>query len=391
MRIAERMHRLGTESAFEVAARARALEAQGRPMIHLEIGEPDFDTPAHIREAAADALEAGYTHYGPANGLPELREALAHHIGQKRNLKVDPNHVIVTPGAKPIMFYTVLALCDPGDQVIYPNPGFPIYESMINFIGGEAVPLQLTERRQFRFDIEDLENLVSDRTRLIILNSPHNPTGGALTEGDLQRIAELAVKHDIMVLADEIYSDIVYEGEHHTILKFPGMMERTILLDGFSKTYAMTGWRLGYGLFPAPLIPHVSRLIINSVSCTSSFSQKAAVAALTGPTDEVDEMVRAFGRRRELVVNGLNAIPGLSCIWPQGAFYVFPNISGTGLDSRAYADYLLTEANVAVLPGTAFGAFGEGYVRISFANSEENLSEALHRIDKANRELLERI
>jgi aspartate/methionine/tyrosine aminotransferase len=385
------MHRLGTESAFEVAARARALEAQGRPMIHLEIGEPDFDTPAHIRQAACDALEAGYTHYGPATGLPELREALAQHIGQKRNLTVDPNHVIVTPGAKPIMFYAILALCDPGDQVIYPNPGFPIYESMINFIGGDAVPLQLSEKRQFRFDIEDLENLVSDRTRLIILNSPHNPTGGALTEGDLQRIAELAVKHDIMVLADEIYSDIVYEGEHHTILKFPGMLERTILLDGFSKTYAMTGWRLGYGLFPAPLIPHVSRLIINSVSCTSTFSQKAAVAALTGPTEDVDQMVQAFGRRRELVVSGLNKIPGLSCIWPQGAFYVFPNIGGTGLDSRAYADYLMMEANVAVLPGTAFGAFGEGYVRISFANSEENLSEALRRIDTANRRLLESV
>ena len=388
MRIAERMHRIGTESAFEVAARARALEAEGRPMIHLEIGEPDFDTPTHIRQAASAALEAGYTHYGPATGLPELRAALAEHIGKKRNLRVDPNHVVVTPGAKPIMFYTILALCDPGDQVIYPNPGFPIYESMINFIGAEAVPLQLTERRQFHFDIEDLENLVSDRTRMIVLNSPHNPTGGALTQGDLQRIAELALEHDIIVLADEIYSDLVYEGEHHSILQFPGMLERTVLLDGFSKTYAMTGWRLGYGLFPAPLIPHISRLIINSVSCTSTFSQRAALAALTGPTEEVDAMAQAFVRRRELIVRGLNTIPGLSCIWPQGAFYAFPNISGTGMDSRAYADYLMMEANVAVLPGTAFGAFGEGYIRISFANSEENLSEALRRIDKANRHLL---
>ncbi len=390
MRIAERMHRMGTESAFEVAARARALEAQGHPMIHLEIGEPDFDTPAHIRQAACEALEAGYTHYGPATGLPELREALAAHIGQKRGLTVDPGCVVVTPGAKPIMFYAIMALCEPGDQVIYPNPGFPIYESMINFIGAEAVPLQLSERRKFRFDIEELEQLISNRTRMIILNSPHNPTGGALTEGDLQRIAELAIEHDLVVLADEIYSDIIYQGEHHTILKFPGMIERTILLDGFSKTYAMTGWRLGYGLFPAPLIPHISRLIINSVSCTSTFSQKAAVAALTGPTDEVDAMVAAFGRRRDLIVGGLNRIPGLSCVWPEGAFYAFPNITGTGLDSRAYADLLMTEASVAVLPGTAFGAFGEGYIRISFANSEANLSEALRRIDALNRTLLQR-
>jgi aspartate/methionine/tyrosine aminotransferase len=382
------MHRMGTESAFEVAARARALEAQGHPMIHLEIGEPDFDTPTHIRQAACEALEAGYTHYGPANGLPELREALAAHIGAKRGLTVDPGCVVVTPGAKPIMFYAIMALCEPGDQVIYPNPGFPIYESMINFIGAEAVPLQLSERRKFRFDIEELEQLISNRTRMIILNSPHNPTGGALTEGDLQRIAELAIEHDLVVLADEIYSDIIYQGDHHTILKFPGMIERTILLDGFSKTYAMTGWRLGYGLFPAPLIPHISRLIINSVSCTSTFSQKAAVAALTGPTEDVDQMVAAFGRRRELIVGGLNQIPGLSCVWPEGAFYAFPNITGTGLDSRAYADLLMTEASVAVLPGTAFGAFGEGYIRISFANSEANLSEALRRIDALNRTLL---
>ncbi len=388
MRIAERMHRMGTESAFEVAARARALEAQGHPMIHLEIGEPDFDTPAHIRQAACDALEAGYTHYGPATGLPELREALAAHIGAKRNLTVDPGNVVVTPGAKPIMFYAIMALCEPGDQVIYPNPGFPIYESMINFIGAEAVPLQLSERRKFRFDIEELEQLISNRTRMIIINSPHNPTGGALTESDLRRIAEIAIENDLVVLADEIYSDIVYQGDHHTILKFPGMIERTILLDGFSKTYAMTGWRLGYGLFPAPLIPHISRLIINSVSCTSTFSQKAAVAALTGPTEDVDQMVAAFGRRRELVVGGLNQIPGLSCVWPEGAFYAFPNITGTGLDSRAYADLLMTEASVAVLPGTAFGAFGEGYIRISFANSEANLSEALRRIDALNRTLL---
>jgi aspartate/methionine/tyrosine aminotransferase len=390
MKLAERMHRLGTESAFEVAARARALEAAGRPMIHLEIGEPDFDTPAHIRQAACAALEAGYTHYGPSTGIPELREVLAQHIGAKRGITADPANVIVTPGAKPIMFYAILALVEPGDQVIYPNPGFPIYESMINFIGGEAIPLQLSESRGFAFDVDDLAALISNRTRMIILNSPHNPTGGALPRDLLKGIADLAKQHDLVVLADEIYSDLVYEGEHHSILEFPGMLERTILLDGFSKTYAMTGWRLGYGLFPAPLVPHVSRLIINSVSCTSTFSQKAAVEAITGPTGEVEHMVEQFRQRRELVVRGLNEIPGLTCVMPQGAFYAFPNITGVGMDSRSYADDLLTQADVAVLPGTAFGQFGEGYIRISFANSMENLQEALNRIARANERLLQR-
>lgn len=388
MKLAERMHRLGTESAFEVAARARALEAQGKPMIHLEIGEPDFDTPPHIRQAAAEALEAGYTHYGPATGLPELRETLAAHISTKRGIRADAANVIVTPGAKPIMFYAIMALVEPGDQVIYPNPGFPIYESMINFIGGEAIPLQLSESRGFAFTLADLTALISNRTRMIILNSPGNPTGGALSRDLLAGIADLAIKHDIVVLADEIYSDLVYEGQHHSILEFPEMLERTILLDGFSKTYAMTGWRLGYGLFPAPLIPHVSRLIINSVSCTSSFSQKAAVAAITGPMDEVEQMVAEFRRRRALVVKRLNEIKGLSCVMPQGAFYAFPNILGTGMDSRTYADYLLTQADVAVLPGTAFGQYGEGYIRISFANSMENLTEALNRIARANERLI---
>ena len=387
MKLAERMHRLGTESAFDVADRARALQAQGKPIIHLEIGEPDFDTPAHIRHAACEALEAGYTHYGPAAGLPELRKVLAEHIGKKRGFTADPANVIVTPGAKPIMFYAIMALVEPGDQVIYPNPGFPIYESMINFIGGEAIPLQLSERRGFSFDVADLEALISDRTRLIILNSPGNPTGRALPRETLQGIAALAVKHDLIVLADEIYSDIIYEGSHHSVLEFPGMLERTILLDGFSKTYAMTGWRMGYGLFPAPLVPHIARLIINSVSCTSSFSQKAAIAAITGPTAEVEAMVEEFRKRRALVIPALNEIPGLSCIMPQGAFYAFPNINGTGMDSRAYADYLMTEADVAVLPGTAFGEFGEGYIRISFANSLENLQEALNRIARVTARL----
>jgi aspartate aminotransferase len=387
LRLAERMYRLGTETAFEVAARAKALEAEGKPIIHLEIGEPDFDTPTHVRKAAAQALEEGYTHYGPATGLPELRKAIAEYAGKNRGLTFDPANVVVTPGAKPIMFYAIMALIEPGDEVIYPNPGFPIYESMINFLGGVAVPLQLSEMRDFRINLDELESKVSSKTRLIILNSPHNPTGGVLTLEDLQAIARLAVEHDLVVLADEIYSEIVYEGEHHTILSLPGMRERTILLDGFSKTFAMTGWRMGYGIFPGEMIPHISRLIINSVSCTSSFSQRAAITALTGPREEVDKMLAAFASRRMLVYEGLNKIPGLRCNRPAGAFYAFPNITDTGLDSRAYADYLLTQADVAVLPGTSFGEFGQGYIRISFANSEENLSEALKRIDAVTRKL----
>jgi aspartate aminotransferase len=387
LRLAERMYRLGTETAFEVAARARALEAQGKPIIHLEIGEPDFDTPAHVRKAAAEALEQGYTHYTGSTGIPELRKAVAEYAGKNRGLEFDPENVVVTPGAKPIMFYTIMALIEPGDEVIYPNPGFPIYESMINFLGGVAIPLQLSERREFRVNVEELESKISSKTRLIIINSPHNPTGGVLTRDDLGEIARLAVKHDLVVLADEIYSEILYEGKHHTILEFPGMMGRTILLDGFSKTFAMTGWRLGYGIFPGELIPHISRLIINSVSCTSAFSQRAAIQALTGPRKEVDKMLDAFTSRRELVYKGINDIPGLRVNKPEGAFYVFPNITDTGLTSREYADYLLREADVAVLPGTSFGEFGEGYIRISFANSEANLSEALKRIRKVNEKL----
>lgn len=387
LRLADRMSRLGTETAFEVAARARALEAKGKPIIHLEIGEPDFDTPSHVREEAARALDEGYTHYSNSTGILELREAIAEYAGKNRGLKFDPANVVVTPGAKPIMFYAIMALVEPGEEVVYPNPGFPIYESMINFLGGVAVPLQLSERNDFRIDLEELESKVSNKTRMIVLNSPHNPTGGVLTRDDLKAIADLAVKHDIMVLADEIYSEIVYEGEHHTILDFPGLEERTILLDGFSKTFAMTGWRLGYGIFPPEMIPHVNRLIVNSVSCTSTFSQRAAIAALTGPRDEVDKMLEAFATRRMLVYEGLNKIPGLRCNRPAGAFYAFPNITDTGLDSRTYADYLLNEADVAVLPGTSFGAFGEGYIRISFANSAENLREALRRIEEATRRL----
>ncbi|MDQ3704494.1 MAG: pyridoxal phosphate-dependent aminotransferase [Chloroflexota bacterium] len=387
LRLADRMTRLGTETAFEVAARARALEAQGKPIIHLEIGEPDFDTPTNVREEAKRALDEGYTHYSNSTGILELREAIAEYAGRNRGLTFDPANVIVTPGAKPIMFYAIMALVEEGEEVIYPNPGFPIYESMINFLGGKPVPLHLRESNDFRIDLDELESKVTEKTRMIIFNSPHNPTGGVLTRDDLKAIADLAVRHDIMVLADEIYSEIVYEGEHHTILSFPGMEERTILLDGFSKTFAMTGWRLGYGVFPPEMVPHVSRLIINSVSCTSTFSQRAAIAALTGPRDDVNHMLQAFAERRELVYEGLNNIPGFSCNRPAGAFYAFPNITGTGMNSRAYADYLLTEADVAVLPGTSFGAFGEGYIRISFANSADNLREAMRRIEEANRRL----
>ena len=387
LRLAERMYRLGTETAFEVAARARALEAQGKPIIHLEIGEPDFDTPTHVRKAAAEALEQGYTHYSNSTGIQELRETIARYAGEKRGLQFDPANVVVTPGAKPIMFYAIMALIEPGDEVIYPNPGFPIYESMINFVGGVPVPYQLSESRNFRVNLEELRAKVSSKTRMLILNSPHNPTGGVLTHADLKAMSEVAVERDLVVLADEIYSEIVYEGEHHTILDFPDMADRTILLDGFSKTFAMTGWRLGFGIFPGEWIPHISRLVINSVSCTSTFSQRAAIAALEGPREEVDAMLEAFGRRRELVYKGLNRIPGLRCNEPEGAFYAFPNITDTGLTSREYADYLLQNADVAVLPGTSFGEYGEGYIRISFANSEENLSEALRRIEAANAKL----
>jgi aspartate/methionine/tyrosine aminotransferase len=387
LRLAERMYRLGTETAFEVAARARALEAQGKPIIHLEIGEPDFDTPTHVRQAAAEALEQGYTHYSGSTGIPELREAIARYAGKNRGLQFDPANVVVTPGAKPIMFYAVMALIEPGDEVIYPNPGFPIYESMINFVAGIPVPYQLSESRNFRVNMDEMRSKVSSKTRMLILNSPHNPTGGVLTRSDLKAMADIAIEYDLVVLADEIYSEIGYDSDHHTILDFPGMMERTILLDGFSKTFAMTGWRLGFGIFPGEFIPHISRLVINSVSCTSTFSQRAAIAALEGPREEVDKMLEAFRRRREIVYRGLNNIPGLRCNEPEGAFYAFPNITDTGLTSREYADYLLQEADVAVLPGTSFGEFGEGYIRISFANSEENLQKALERIAQANSKL----
>ncbi len=380
MRLAERVQDIGTETAFEAAARARALEATGRDVIHLEIGEPDFDTPANVREAAKCALDEGWTHYGPPLGLPALREAIATDATARKRFAVDPENVVVTPGAKPIMFYALLALAQAGDEVIYPDPGFPIYESMTRFVGATPVPIPLREANEFRMDVQELRSLVTDRTRLIIFNSPHNPTGSVLTEEDLRAIADVATERDITVLADEIYGRILYEGEHHSIAALPGMAERTIVLDGFSKTWAMTGWRLGYAILPPELLPVFSRLIINSVSCTSSHSQMAAVEALTGPQDDVEAMVEEFRARRELIVKGLDAIPGIRCLKPHGAFYVFPNVSGTGMSGPEMANRLLDEAGVACLAGTAFGQVGRDHLRVSYANSRENISRALERI-----------
>jgi aspartate/methionine/tyrosine aminotransferase len=377
------MSRLGTETAFEVLLKARALEAQGREIIHLEIGEPDFDTPANIVEAGVKALREGQTHYTPSAGIPQLREAIAEEISTTRGIEVNPNQVVVTPGAKPIMFFTILALCEQGDEVIYPNPGFPIYGSMINFVGATPVPVPLRMEKDFRFDIEQFKGLVSPKTRMIILNSPHNPTGGVLTREDLEAIAQAAIENDVMVLSDEIYNRTLYEGEFASITQFPGMVERTIILDGFSKTYAMTGWRLGYGVMPEWLAVQVATLMVNSNSCTAAFSQWAGVEALQGPQDEPRRMVEAFRQRRDVIVDGLNQIPGFRCLKPKGAFYVFPNIQDTGKSSREMQDFLLNEAGVATLSGTSFGKYGEGFVRFSYANSVENIQKALERIGEA--------
>jgi aspartate/methionine/tyrosine aminotransferase len=380
MKVAERMGRLGTESAFEVLARARVLERQGREIVHLEIGEPDFDTPTHIKEAAKRALDANATHYGPSAGLPELREAIAKHTAETRGVPVSPEQVVVTPGAKPIMFFTIMALVDRGDEVIYPNPGFPIYESVINFVGGVPVPIPLREDGDFGFDLALFEQRVSSRTKLIIVNSPENPTGGVLDRGQIERIARIATERDIPVMTDEIYRQFLYEGEFVSFYAQPGMHARSILLDGFSKSYAMTGWRLGYGVMPVELAEHVTRLMVNSNSCTASFVQLAGVAALQGDHTPVTRMVAEFKRRRDLLVDGLNRLPGVTCRRPRGAFYVFPNVTATGRPSAEVADRLLQEAGVAVLSGAAFGVHGEGYLRISYANSEANLTRALERM-----------
>ncbi|HYG99880.1 MAG TPA: pyridoxal phosphate-dependent aminotransferase [Terriglobales bacterium] len=382
LRLAKRMSRLGTETAFEVLVKARALEAKGRDIVHLEIGEPDFDTPENIVEAAVDALHKGWTHYGPSAGLPDLRQAIADDVAQSRGIPVKPEEVVVVPGGKPIIFYSIMALADEGDEVIYPNPGFPIYESMINFMGAKAVPIALREEMDFRFDVNELADKITDRTKLIIINSPQNPTGGVLTEQDIKDIATAIGDRDIMVLSDEIYSRLIFEGSHQSISAIPGFKERTIILDGFSKTYAMTGWRMGYGVMRPDLATHVSRLMTNSNSCTASFTQVAGIEAVKGDQTSVTKMNEAFMQRRDLFFERVNQVKGFSCKKPKGAFYMFPNIKGTGWQSKKLADTLLEEAGVAALSGTAFGAFGEGYLRFSVANSIENINKALDRVDE---------
>ena len=381
LRLARRMARLGTETAFEVLVKAKALEAQGRDIIHLEIGEPDFDTPGNIIDAGCDALRKGFTHYGPSAGLVELREAIAQYVSETRRVNVMPDEVVVVPGGKPIIFFSILALAEDGDEIIYPNPGFPIYESMINYVGAKAVPIQLREELDFRLDVDEFADLITDRTKLVIVNSPHNPTGGVLEKKDIDAIAHAIGDRNIMVLSDEIYSQLIFEGEEHSIMSIDGMKERTILLDGFSKTYAMTGWRMGYGVMRADLATHISRLVTNSNSCTASFTQVAGIEALRGPQKSVDAMRAEFQKRRDVMVAGLNKIKGFSCRVPHGAFYVFPNITNTGWPSKKLADALLVDAGVAGLSGTAFGNFGEGYLRFSVANSIENIEKALDRID----------
>jgi aspartate aminotransferase len=385
MTVAARMNDLGTESAFEVLAKARALEAQGKEIIHLEIGEPDFETPRHIVEAGMQAISDGYTHYGPTAGLPELRKAIAMNSREVRGTNTDPAHVVVTPGAKPIMFYVLLALAEPGVEVIYPNPGFPIYESMIKFSGATPVPMRLLEEKDYHPDLNALPGMITGKTRLLILNSPENPFGSAQ---ELETIASAVKQYpDLYVMADEIYKDILYTGDHYSISSIPGMQERTIILDGFSKSYAMTGWRMGYGILPEELVPHVVRLAVNSVSCAASFTQMAAVAALEGPRDEVEAMVAEFGVRRRLIADGLRSIPGINCPEPEGAFYVFPSIKGTGLTSAQFEEQAMNDAGVALLSGSAFGEYGEGYVRLSYANSQENIQRAICQLDKMVRSL----
>src|SRR2546430_1897169 len=380
LRLAKRMARLGTETAFEVLVKAKALEAKGRDIIHLEIGEPDFDTPPNIIDAGCDALHKGFTHYGPSAGLMELREVIAQHVSQTRRVNVAPDEAVVVPGGKPIIFFSILALAEDGDEIIYPNPGFPIYESMINYVGAKAVPIRLREELDFRLDVDELASLINDRTKLIIVNSPQNPTGGVLTKDDIDAIVREIGDRNIMVLSDEIYSQLIFEGEHHSIMSVDGLKERTILLDGFSKTYAMTGWRMGYGVMRSDMAGHHSRLMPNSNSCTASFTQIAGIEALRGPQDVVETMRAEFQKRRDVMVAGLNKIKGFCCRLPKGAFYVFPNITKTGQPSKKLADALLDDAGVAALSGTAFGDFGEGYLRFSVANSIKNIENALDRV-----------
>jgi aspartate/methionine/tyrosine aminotransferase len=384
MKLADRMSRIGTESAFEVLAKARALEKQGKNVIHLEIGEPDFPTPSHVVEAGQKALGEGWTKYGPTPGLPELREAIAAYVSKTRGISVGPDNVCVVPGGKPIMYFGMTALLNPGDEVIYPDPSFPIYESVINFLGAKAIPVPLVESRGFSFDLETLEKSLSPRTRMVILNSPANPTGGVISKSDLETIANLLRDRDVVILSDEIYSRIYYEAEPESITQFPGMTEKTIILDGFSKTYSMTGWRLGYGVMPRWIADAVNLMAVNATSCTASFTQRAGIAALTGPQDAVGVMVAEFKKRRDAMVQALNTVPGFRCSVPAGAFYAFPNVTGTRMPSKELADLLLNEAGVACLNGMAFGRHGDGYLRFSYANSLANILEAIDRIKKVS-------
>jgi aspartate/methionine/tyrosine aminotransferase len=384
MQLAERMSRIGIESAFEVLVRARALEKQGKSVIHLEIGEPDFPSPPHVIEAGKRALDEGWTKYGATQGLPELREVIANYISQTRGIRVGAEHVCVTPGGKPIMYFVIIALVEPGDEVIYPDPGFPIYESMIRFMGGVPVPIPLVESRGFSFDLDTFRSRLSAKTKLAILNSPQNPTGGIIPGADVKELAAMLRDRDLMVMSDEIYSRIIYDGTPVSITSFDGMLEKSIILDGFSKTYSMTGWRLGYGVMPTWLADAVVKLMVNSNSCTASFTQRAGLAAMEGPQDCVDVMVAEFRRRRDVIVKGLNEVPGFRCAVPAGAFYAFPNIEGTGMQSKALEEYLLNDAGVACLSGGAFGTHGEGYLRLSYANSLANIEDAIGRIKRAS-------
>ena len=381
MKLADRMKRLGTETAFEVLMKARKLEADGADIIHLEIGEPDFDTPRNIIDAGVTALNSGFTHYGPSPGLQEVRDRIAQEIVDSRNISVSGDNVVITPGGKPIMFFAILALINEGDEVLYPNPGFPIYESMINFVGGVPVPMKLLSDRDFRIDIDEVATQITPKTKLMIINSPNNPCGSIIEHSELEELARLAKENDILVLSDEIYSRLLYEGQHHSIAAFEDMLDRTIILDGFSKTYAMTGWRVGFGIMPVDLVEPISRLSTNSVSCTAAFTQMAVLEAMNGPQDDADHIVNEFKKRRDIIVNGLNNIKGIRCPMPKGAFYIFPNVEGTGMTSREFADGLLEEGGVAGLAGESFGKYGKGCVRFSFANSAENIERALERID----------
>ncbi len=381
MKLAERMQRIGVESAFDVLVKARALESLGKSVVHLEIGEPDFPTPPHIVDAAKRALDEGWTHYGPTQGLPGLREAIAQYVSGTRGIEVSPEDVCVVPGGKPILFFPMLALLEPGDEVLYPDPGFPIYHSMIRFLDAKPVPIPLTEDQGFSFNVQQVGDLLTERTKLIILNSPQNPTGGVIPEQDIRQLAELIRDRDVMVLSDEIYSRIFYTAEApFSIASLAGMLEKTILLDGFSKTYAMTGWRLGYGVMPHWLVEAVNKLMVNSNSCAATFTQRAAISALQGPQEDVDRMVAEFRRRRDFFCKALNEIPGFRCAMPGGAFYAFANVQGTRMASKELSDLLLNEAGVAGLDGSSFGKNGEGFIRFSYANSLENLAEAIRRM-----------